>query len=397
MRLHYEWKCPYCPAILESRRKFQRHVHDNHAVNGTHEYTCKYCGTVIKTTHRGIVNHELRCNHNPGKIQCKQGSRAFTQTPEFRAQCSERMKNRHKLGIAPTFQSRTKVKHSYPEMWVIGLLYNKYGWTENIEYKTELPFHQYFLDFAWPDKRLCIEIDGELHRYEDRQKTDAKKDALLCSEGWRVLRVKWGYILKNKDAFVKMVEQFLTGCGDITVPLYKTHKERLEEAKQLRHKQGVEQNCLGWDCVQKITTSEWNDRKQRIIDSNVDMTKPGWIKCVSKKTGLSRRQIYKVVEHFSDLKTVVYRRAPNGTGVQRIHNPKYEHGRICEAEYNRRLKVILSTGVDFNLRGWRKFLVAHTGFSRTVIIDTLEHFAPRFNYRKCTKHLVVGELVDPPA
>ena len=316
MQLHYEWKCPYCPAVLESRRKFYEHTHDNHTSNCKQDYTCKHCGNVFNTTHSGIVNHELRCKQNPLKLKCNLGSRAFTQTPEFRLQCSERMKTRHKLGIAPTFHSRTEVKHSYPETWVIGLLSNKYGWTENIEYKTELQFHRYFLDFAWPDKRLCMEIDGDLHRYEARKKIDAEKDALLRKEGWRVLRVKWGYILKHKSDFIDMVDKFLSGCGDITVPLYKTRKELLDEAKQLRRQQGVEQNSLGYDCVRKITKSEWNKRKQIIIDSKVDLTKSGWITKVSEVTGMTRRQIYYVVEHFADLKAVVYRRSPARTGIK---------------------------------------------------------------------------------
>ena len=403
MRLQYEWKCPYCPEILQSRRQLQRHKLDCHHIDGKPaaytiaDRTCQYCGTILSTTTSGIANHELRCKHNPNRKPIKNGSRAFTQTPEFRAKCSERMKRRHDLGIAPTYQNRKHVKHSYPELWLIGLLFNKYGWTENVDYKTELPFHGYYLDFSWPDKRLCIELDGDLHRYENQQKSDENKDRLLHNDGWLVLRVKWGYILTHKQEFGVMLDNFLSGCGDVTVPLYKTRKERIEDARLRRHQQGVEQNCLGWDCVRKVTHSEWNARKQKIIDSNVDLTTYGWMSKVAALTGMSRQQIYKVVNHFDDLKSIVYIRKPNGTCMKPTHNPKYEHGKISETEYERRLQIILNTGVDFNSVGWRKFLITHTGFSRKVITTTLDHYAPKFNYRKCTKHLDVGELVDPPA
>lgn len=317
MRLHYEWKCPYCQEILKSRRQLQQHKLDCHHIDGKTvacviaARTCQYCGTTWNTTKSGIANHELRCKHNPNRKPNKPGSRGFTQTPEFRAKCSERMKRRHELGIAPSYQNRKYVKHSYPELWLIGLLCNKYGWTENVDYKTELPFHGYFLDFSWPDKRLCIELDGDLHRYEKRQKSDEKKDKLLHNDGWLVLRIKWGYILTHKQEFEAMLDKFLSGCGDITVPLYKTHKERREEARQRRRQLGVEQNVLGWDCVRKLTKAEWNNRKNKILNSGVDLTKPGWVSKVAATTDLTRQQIYKTVEHFDELKSVVHRRKSN--------------------------------------------------------------------------------------
>ena len=49
---------------------------------------------------------------------------------------------------------------------------NNFNQIENIDYETERPFYRFFLDFAWPEKRLCIEIDGELHRYEKQQNND---------------------------------------------------------------------------------------------------------------------------------------------------------------------------------------------------------------------------------
>ena len=45
----------------------------------------------------------------------------------------------------------------------------------------------YKLDFALPDKRWGLEIDGNSHR--SRKDLDAKKDSLLESLGWSVLRV----------------------------------------------------------------------------------------------------------------------------------------------------------------------------------------------------------------
>ena len=48
---------------------------------------------------------------------------------------------------------------SYPEIWFSNML-NKNGFGS---YEYNKPFYKYKLDFAWPDRRLCIEIDGSQH------------------------------------------------------------------------------------------------------------------------------------------------------------------------------------------------------------------------------------------
>lgn len=44
-------------------------------------------------------------------------------------------------------------------------------------------------DFAWPDLRLIVEVDGEVHRIAERFHADIEKHALLVLAGWTVLRV----------------------------------------------------------------------------------------------------------------------------------------------------------------------------------------------------------------
>lgn len=46
----------------------------------------------------------------------------------------------------------------------------------------------YRLDFAWPEVRLDVEIDGPRHRRPDVAANDRRRDAYLRSVGWEVLR-----------------------------------------------------------------------------------------------------------------------------------------------------------------------------------------------------------------
>lgn len=224
----------------------------------------------------------------------------------FRKLCSDRMKERHRLGLAKTFQNRSKVKHSYPEEWFIGFLKNEFGYTENEEYKTEFSFHRFFLDFAWPEKRLCIEIDGNLHRLEAQKARDQEKDRLLYNDGWKLLRLKWSYIIKNKNSIKSIVEKFLNTNGDISIPIWKSRIEIREEKHRIWEENGIEKDRSGRYNSRILSEDEFIKRRNLILTSNVDLTKFGWVSKVSEITGLSRRVINGVINHFPDLKEKVF-------------------------------------------------------------------------------------------
>lgn len=49
-----------------------------------------------------------------------------------------------------------------------------------------------------------------------------------------------------------------------------------------------------------LAESIWLDRKDKILNSGVDLTKYRWQVRVSKLTGLTKRIIYKTIEHFKN-------------------------------------------------------------------------------------------------
>ena len=53
------------------------------------------------------------------------------------------------------------------------------------------PFEErkFACDFAWPELKLVVEVDGEVHRIKSRFHADIEKHALLVLAGWTVLRV----------------------------------------------------------------------------------------------------------------------------------------------------------------------------------------------------------------
>ena len=92
------------------------------------------------------------------------------------------------------------------------MLHTELNLVEHVDYKTELPFGKYSLDFAWPEAKRCIEIDGEQHeRFDDYKKRDAEKDRLLHDAGWQVLRIKWKDCFHNPQQYIEQVKKFILG------------------------------------------------------------------------------------------------------------------------------------------------------------------------------------------
>lgn len=48
---------------------------------------------------------------------------------------------------------------------------------------------RYRLDFAWPDIKVALEVDGAQHRGPEQAVSDAFRDAFLRGKGWLVFRV----------------------------------------------------------------------------------------------------------------------------------------------------------------------------------------------------------------
>lgn len=63
----------------------------------------------------------------------------------------------------------------------------------------------YILDFAFIDKKLCVEIDGVSHRSKTRQDRDFRRDQVLESIGWKTLRIASDDVNKNLEKTVTSI------------------------------------------------------------------------------------------------------------------------------------------------------------------------------------------------
>ena len=130
---------------------------------------------------------------------CKVCNTHFTVVGRAKKTCSESCRNvirqRNAKAGAKTKTLRgthsgwhnRRGEQSYPEKYFLTLFEN-----EGISgYVTEKKVGRWFIDFAFDDKMIAIEIDGRQHKDKERAETDKIKDEYLSQHGWRVFRIDW--------------------------------------------------------------------------------------------------------------------------------------------------------------------------------------------------------------
>ena len=123
-------------------------------------------------------------------------------------QISSSMKKAHAEGRAWNIgASRWNNAPSYPEQFFMQVIENEFA---DKAYVREHPFSRFSLDFAWPHKKLCIEIDGEQHqRFADYKARDERKDAVLKEAGWKVLRLIWRDVYADPKKHIQLAKEFI--------------------------------------------------------------------------------------------------------------------------------------------------------------------------------------------
>jgi len=123
---------------------------------------------------------------------------------------------------------------SYPEKCFQKILEDN-GLDKKYLIYREYSVFPYFIDFAFINEKLAVEIDGSQHLEEDRKKRDVKKDKLLLSKGWKILRIAANEVThdgaKALNAVLDMLEEPTIQYD--TVGILKAPKIKIEVIKKV--------------------------------------------------------------------------------------------------------------------------------------------------------------------
>lgn len=129
---------------------------------------------------------------------------------------------------------RTRNNPSYPELLFIKIC-NELNLVSIYDIVREYSVHPYFIDFAFTNANVAIEVDGSQHWLNaDRVTCDIAKDELLRTKGWRIMRIP---AFKIQNSYNEIKTDLINFLNDISITekLYNNdiiEYEQIKEAKR---------------------------------------------------------------------------------------------------------------------------------------------------------------------
>lgn len=233
-------------------------------------YKCEFCYKEFK---RSSGKHINTCKKNPNKVK-------RVTSEKTKKLLSEKQKKAFKEGRAKGWShiNNDPNKRSYPEKWFIKNVLEKYQLNSKYTIKEKIPFGKYFLDFAFLELKLDVEIDGKQHfGKQSAVQHDIDRDAYLIQQGWKIYRIAWIEITENTDKIIKDFLLFLE-----TNNLYRTYnkEELLKHINKHKPKYGTRKDYIDYLKKQRLIIN--NVKINKIINSDINFSKRGWSKKISQ-------------------------------------------------------------------------------------------------------------------
>ena len=103
-------------------------------------------------------------------------------------------------------QLRQAMTHAETLLW----RYLKADRVAGLGFRRQVPIRNYIADFICMSAKIVVELDGESHDFEERQKVDQSRDAFFVSEGFQVLRFTNEQVMSNLEGVVETIRQAAT-------------------------------------------------------------------------------------------------------------------------------------------------------------------------------------------
>lgn len=193
-----------------------------------------------------------------------------------------------------------KSSESYPEK-----MFKKYLKEREYDKKyliiQEYSVFPYFIDFAFVDIKLAVEIDGSQHLIPERMEKDKLKDQLLIDNGWKVVRftenlvkTDWNKIDEILCRVIESTEIFVENHGVFTVDQIYDTKTGVYKAVGKTYKK-IERDKNGYSEKQKQNYYNQRKIKERpsIEELQLMLNSGMTIKGIGNKYGVSDNTIRK--------------------------------------------------------------------------------------------------------
>lgn len=157
----------------------------------------------------------------------------------------------------------------------------------------------YFIDFAFENQKLAVEIDGSQHNNIDRKESDLKKDNLLNSLGWTVLRFTANKIKFELDECLDIILSFLRKeDNQFGVYEYKEFKKEIKYCncgKEILH---ISKNCI--KCSGSLSSFKQRKIDRPPYDQLLNEVNELGYSAIGRKYGVSDNSIRKWIKFYEN-------------------------------------------------------------------------------------------------
>ena len=108
--------------------------------------------------------------------------------------------------VSPLHRRRAKaLRQSMTRSETLLWRYIKAHRIDGVGFRRQVPIGPYIADFACHSARLIIELDGESHDFEVRQREDALRDDGFRKMGYRILRFTNEDVMSSLEGVVQII------------------------------------------------------------------------------------------------------------------------------------------------------------------------------------------------
>jgi len=100
---------------------------------------------------------------------------------------------------------RSKMTSSESKLWEVLKNKDAIGY----RFRRQHPLGHYILDFYNHKLKLCIEVDGEYHEYQEQKEHDMERDEFLKFNGITVIRFKNQEVENNLKSVIGDINKFI--------------------------------------------------------------------------------------------------------------------------------------------------------------------------------------------
>ena len=319
-------KCKICGKECKNIKSLKIHLNSHNIIGyfNWYNYLCKYenfeipkcpyCGKNCKLKSRS--GYQKTCGNKEciHKFNIQIQKEKYELHPELR-DLHRKLRNdflKNKSNRNKTaWMNKANGKYSYLEKIFIdeyiipNNLQNKY---EIINEYSEYP---YFLDFAFIDIKVDVEIDGKCHFSNgiNRINHDIIRDKELINKGWKIYRISYNEINdeKIKENFLNFINSYKEYKYDVNRQIikykeYKTENQILENNKKKNIK--IKNNSKIHDLLIKIGKEN-------------DLSKFGWCKIVQNKLKNNN------IEIKSNIRRYIKTYCPEFFKLYKVYNKKF--------------------------------------------------------------------------